>query len=166
LQSAMMRAFTMIIGAINLTLILNGVITNQEQLLGEVNKQDLQYLAGAMEIENGNETNAPYDDMMRLLLTGSVILNRVKSSKWNGDTIEEVILAKDGGFIQYASVTRDGFKTKKAKERTILLAKYLLIYGPICPESVVYQGQNPSCGSGIYKSIPVKGDKDEFFCFQ
>lgn len=144
-----------------LSLILNGHITHPDQLPGKVNETDLQHLSGAMEIENGNRTNKPKDDIRRLLLTGSVVLNRVRSDNWSGNTIEKVILAPG----QYAPVTRNGFKTKKATERTVLLAKYLLIYGPICPENVVYQGQSMN-GSGLYESIEVKGDKDELFCFE
>jgi len=148
-----------------LAMIYIGIISSPEQLTTPVNSTELQYLAGAMEIENGNETDKPYDDMRRLLLTGSVIINRIKSDKWYGSSVEQVIMAKDGGYIQYADVTRKGFKTVQAKERTILLAKYILIYGPICPGNVVYQGQSKN-GSGIYDSIPVKGDKNELFCFE
>lgn len=144
-----------IIGGIILAMILSGNITSPDQLPQQVNATDLQQLSGAMEIENGD--NGDYC----LLLTGSVVLNRVYSPHWSGDTIEKVILAKG----QYASVTRNGFKTKKAKERTVLLAKYLLIYGPICPSNVVYQGQGYN-GSGLYEKIEVKGQKPELFCYE
>ena len=143
-----------------------GLITSPDQLNGTVDPTQLQYLAGAMEIENGNPGGiSEMEDIRRLLLTGSVILNRKNSPHWQGDTIEGVIMAKDGGFIQYAWETRNGFKTKKASERTKLLAKYLLIYGSICPNNVMYQGQSKN-GSGVYDSIPVKGDKNELFCFE
>ena len=151
-----------VVAGIVLVMIMCGIINDPKQLTGNVNKTDLQNLSGAMEIENGNYGGNEDNDMDRLLLTGSVILNRLKSKKWNGSTIEEVILAKDGGYIQYASVTRKGFKTKKASKRTKLLAKYLLIYGSVCPENVVYQGQGKQKGT-LYKAIPVKGDKDELF---
>lgn len=131
-----------------------GIDTQSEEF-----KTDLQYLSGAMEIENGHNG----DEI--LLYTGSVILNRLNSKKWKGNTIEEVILAKDGGRIQYASVTRKGFKTKKASKRTKYLAKYLLIFGSVCPKNVVYQGQKKN-GSSVYKSCPVKGQKDEIFCYE
>ena len=148
-----------------LALIVSGVITDPSQLLGKVNETDLQYLSGEMEIENGNYGGNELNDMNRLLLTGSVPLNRMESPKWKGNTIEEVIMAKEGRFWQYAEVTRKGFKTKKASTRTKLLAKYLLIYGPVCPKNVVYQGQSKN-GSGVYASIPVKGDKNELFCYE
>ncbi len=122
-------------------------------------KTDLQYLSGAMQIENGDNGDKI------LLYTGSVILNRLNSPKWNGNTIEEVIMAKDGGFQQYATVTRKGFKTKKASKRTKYLAKYLLIFGSVVPENVVYQGQKKN-GSGVYERCPVPGQKDEIFCYE
>jgi len=144
-----------LIGSVVLMIILSG---GSVDINADVDKDDLQYLAGAMQIENGDNGDEC------LLLTGSVILNRLNSSKWNGNTIEEVIMAKDGGYWQYASVTRKGFKTKKVTKRTKMLAKYLLIFGPICPENVVYQGQR-STGSGEYKRIKVPGQKDEIFCY-
>ena len=143
-----------------------GIITSPKQLTQEVNSTNLQYLSGMMEIENGNPGGYSVDqDIRRLLLTGLVPLNRVASPNWDGNNIEEVILAKDYGYWQYAPVTRNGFKTKKASERTVLLAKYLLIYGPVCPPNVMYQGQGRN-GSGIYESIPVKGEKNELFCYE
>lgn len=131
-----------------------GIDTQSEQF-----QTDLKYLSGAMEIENGSNG----DEI--LLYTGSVILNRLHSKNWKGNTIEEVIMAKDYGFQQYASVTRNGFKTKKASKRTKYLAKYLLIFGSVCPENVVYQGQKKN-GSGVYKRCPVPGQKDEIFCYE
>lgn len=153
------------IAGLVLALIAVGAISDPNQLYGDVNSTDLKYLAGAMEIENGNDGGDKYDDIDRLLLTGSVILNRKNSPKWNGDSIEGVILAKDYGYWQYASVTRNGFKTKKASTRTTLLAKYLLIYGPVCPKNVMYQGQSKN-GSDVYKRIKVKHEKDELFCYE
>lgn len=150
-----------VVGGIILVLILNGYITTPEQLKGEVDATELRYMSGASEIENGNETGKYKDDVMRLLLTDSVILNRINSKHWYGNNVEEVILAKG----QYAPVTRNGFKTKKADDITILCAKYVLLYGSICPENVVYQGQSYN-GSGLYKEIPVKGEKSEKFCFE
>lgn len=155
-----------VVGAMVLGLIYAGIITLPNQLKGDVDATQLQHLSGMMEIENGNPGGySEEEDIRRLLLTGSVALNRIASPKWKGDTIEEVIMAKEGKYWQYAEVTRKGFKTKKASERTVLLAKYLLIYGAICPPNVMYQGQGKN-GSGIYDSIPVKGDKNELFCYE
>jgi len=151
-----------ITGAIILGLIYMGIITTPDQLKGEVNSTSLQHLSGTMEIENGNKGGySDLEDIQRLLYTGSVVLNRVNSPRWSGNNIEEVVLAKG----QYASVTRDNFKTKKATERTIMLAKYLLIYGSIIPENVVYQGQGKN-GSEEFARFHVKGDKDELFYYE
>lgn len=147
-------------GSILLALILMGIITSPDQLRGNVDAWDLQCLSGAMEIENGSNGDEC------LLLTGSVILNRLNSPKWKGNTIEEVITAYDGGW-QYASVTRKGFRTKNASERTRLLAKWLLIYGVICPENVMYQGTRKN-GSGVYKPLSnLPGQRaTEYFCYE
>ena len=155
-----------IVGAITLALIYAGIITSPNQLPYDVDATQLQYLSGMMELENGHPGGySMEEDIKRLLLTGSVPLNRIASPNWDGDTIEEVIMARDGGFLQYAPKTRNGFRTVKASERTTLLAKYLLIYGPVCPSNVMYQGQGRN-GSGVYDSIPVKGDKNELFCYE
>ena len=151
---------TKLVGGIIYALIMMGYITSVDQLHGEVNPNDLQYLSGAMEIENGSNGDRC------LLLTGSVILNRLNSPKWDGNTIEEVVLARDYGYQQYASVTRNGFRNKKASDRTVLLAKYLLLYGSICPSNVLFQGQNPHAGSGIYERIDVPYQTDEYFCYE
>lgn len=148
-----------IVAGIVLALITCGVITEPSQIPGKVNKTEMNQLASVMEIENGSNG----DECM--LLTGSVVLNRINSKKWKGNTIEDVILAKEGKYWQYASVTRNGFKTRKPKQHSKLLAKYLLTYGPICPENVVYQGQSYN-GSGLYKKIQVPGQKPELFCYE
>ena len=155
------NAINKIVANIILAMIYAGILTHPDQLKGDVDVTELKYMSGASEIENGNETGKYQDDVRRLLLTDSVIMNRINSSKWKGNNVEEVILARG----QYAPVTRNNFKTKKADDITVLCAKYVLIFGPICPENVVYQGQCKN-GSGIYDSIPVKGDKDELFCFE
>ena len=107
-----------------------------------------------------------------LLLTGSVALNRLYSKNWAGNTIEEVIRAKG----QYARTTVRDFQKVKIPERTKMLTKYLLIFGPICPSNVVYQGQkvngkgikDPKTGKiiHVYDRIEVPGQKDELFCYE
>lgn len=148
------------IAGIVLAMILSGYITSPDQLTEYVDSWELQCLSGSMACEN--ESNG--DEC--LLLTGSVILNRRNSSKWKGNTVEEVIMAYDGGW-QYAKTTRDNFRTKKASQRTVLLAKYLLLYGPICPENVMYQGTSIH-GSGVYKPLSnLPGQKCiEYFCYE
>ena len=157
-----------------LLLIFMGVLTSPDQIKGEVDAIEYKYMCGATEIENGNTTGITEEehrnDIYRILLTCSVIKNRIDSPNWYGDTVEKVIMAKG----QYASVTRNGFKTKEASDLVKLCCKYVLIYGAICPADIVYQGQNVN-GRGKmingklvheYARIPVRGDKDEIFCYE
>ena len=158
-----MQDNTQFISILVLTLILTGNMTLKGlNKYGQVNSQDVKYLAGAMEIENGNNSQ------LCRLLTGSVILNRMKSDKWSGSTISEVIEAKDGGYWQYAPVTRHNYKIKKASKETKMLAKYLLIFGSMAPENVVYQSKNKNAGSGVYWKEPTPNEsiKYEYFCYQ
>ena len=152
------KGITMIFSVIYLMLIMNGTITSPNQIAGEVNSWDLQCLAGMMMKENG------YCTERCVLLTGAVAINRLNSSKWNGNTIEEVIMAKDGGYWQYASSTRKEFRTVKATPRVQAMAKYLLIYGAdlVCPSNIIYQGMNKHQGSGVYWT----DGKGEYFCYE
>ena len=158
-----------VVGAIILAFIYAGVITHPDQLKGDIDPTEYKHMCGAVEIENGNLTGITdkeyANDMRRCLLTASVIENRKQSDSWKGSTTQEVILARDGGYLQYAPVTRNGFKTKEASDRVKLCVKYVLLFGPICPKNVVYQGQSKN-GSGVYDSIPVRGDRNEIFCFE
>ena len=157
-----------IVGTVILSVILTGGTLTDEffEQFGTPDKNDIQYLGGTMQLENGDNGDKC------LLLTGSVVLNRLYSSKWKGDTIKEIILAKG----QYAPKTRNNFQTVKLKPRIQMLAKYLLIFGPICPSNVVYQGQRIN-GKGIkdsktgkiihvYDTIEVPGQKPELFCYE
>lgn len=148
-----------------LIFILCGVITNPDQIKGKVDATEYKHMCGATMIENGNTTGITEEehrnDIYRILLTCSVIKNRIDSDNWHGDCVEEVIMAKG----QYAVVTRNGFKTKEASDLVKVCCKYVMIYGSICPENVVYQGQGIN-GSEVYARIPVRGDKDEIFCFE
>lgn len=146
-----------------LTLILTGQITSKGlNQFGTVLSRDVNHLAGVMTIEGGDSS-----DLCQLLI-GSVVLNRVKSDTWSGSTIDEVVEAKDGGYWQYADVTRKKYKTVKSTKHTKLLAKYLLIFGSIAPENVVYQGKNKNAGSGLYWKEPTPHEriKYEYFCYE
>ena len=150
---------TPVLAMVVLAMVMSGTITSKQlDAFGTTNKQDVKYLAGVMTEENGNNSDVCQ------LLTGSVVLNRMKSDKWNGSTIEEVIMATDGGFLQYARKTRNNFKIVKSTKRTKLLAKYLLIFGPICPENVVYQGMTKA-GTGEYWKEKTP-DGYEYFCYE
>lgn len=133
---------------------LKGIDVNSKEF-----KTELNHMSGAVTKENGDNS-----DLIQLL-TASVIENRKQSSKWKGSTTEEVVMAKEGKYWQYAKTTRDNFKTVKSSRRTRYLCKFVLIFGPVCPENVVYQGQSKN-GSGVYISIPVPGQKDEIFCYE
>lgn len=134
-----------------------------------VDATELKYMSGAVMIENGNMTGETPEeiknDCKRVLYTASVIENRKQSSTWKGDSTEEVIMAKEGPYWQYASVTRNNFKTKEYSDYIEAACHYVLYFGSILPKNVVYQGQGKN-GSGVYDSIPVRGDKDEVFCYE
>lgn len=158
------KGIVTLFSVVYLVMIMNGTITNPDQIYGKVDAWDLQCLAGAIMCENG------YGTERNCLLTGAVVINRVNSSHWKGNTIEEVIMAKDGGFWQYASSTRNKFKTIEASDRVKAIAKYLLIYGTnlVCPSNVVYQGKNKNAGSGLFWQEPTPNDgvKYEYFCYE
>lgn len=162
MELSIVKMVKYMISSILLTMILNGYITSPDQIPGKVDAWEWQCLSGAIMCEN------PYGTEMNCLLTGCVLINRKNSSHWNGNTIEEVVLAKDGGFIQYATTTRDNFRTIKCSDRVRAIAKYLLVYGVICPENVVYQGKNEHAGSGLYWKEPTPNEKIkyEYFCFE
>lgn len=149
-----------------LMLLLNGFIPDLSKY--PVNETELKYMSGATMVENGNMTGKTFEevknDCKRVLYTASVIENRKQSDKWKGTTTEEVVLAKEGPYYQYASVTRNKFKTIEYTEYVEAACHYVLYFGSILPENVVYQGQSKN-GSGVYDSIPVRGDRDEVFCY-
>lgn len=167
MQEIMTKAITKIFAVVYFTLIMNGSITSPDQVPGKVDSRDLQYLAGAMMIENG------YNSEECVFLTGAVIMNRLYSDNWKGNTIEQIITAKG----QYADVTVNGFRTKKCTDRVLAIAKYILLYyepGFQCDADVVYQSQRV-LGHGKYidgvlvheyRRIKVPGQKDEIFCYE
>ena len=154
------KTLTRIIAMAYMLLIINGNITSPDQLPGKINKNDLQSLGGTIQCENG--------DCKKILCpfyTGCVVLNRLHSTVWSGDTIDEVVNAKeDGKYWQYAYSTRRDYKTKKCSERTLLIAKYLLIFyepGLQVPKTLIYQGRNSNAGSGVFWD----DDDGEYFCY-
>ena len=153
------KAVTKMMGIIYLAMILNGHIVSPDQIPGAVDLIEFGHLAGTIECENGSNS------VKCRLLTGSVVLNRIASPNWHGDNVEQVVMAKDGGFIQYAIPTRNNFKTRKASQLTQAIAKYLLIFGPVCPKNVMYQGQNKYAGSGVYDWCDTPDGK-EVFCYE
>ena len=160
MQEIMTKAITRIFAVVYLTLIMNGSITSPDQIPGNVDPRNLQQLAGVIMCENGS-----CPEIKCQLLTGVVPLNRLYSNHWNGDSIEEVIMAKDGGFWQYAYTTRRDFKTIKCSDLSLAIAKYLLIYYEpdlIAPKELMYQGMNKYAGSEVY----WPDGHGEYFCLE
>ena len=74
-----------------------------------------------------------------------LIMNRLHSPRWIGNSIDEVINAKDSGYWQYAYTTRRDYKTKKCNVRSLLIAKYLLLYYQPdlqAEKEIIFQGRN------------------------
>lgn len=147
--------------------LMHGVIPDLSKY--PVDATELKHASGTVMIENGNMTGKTEEEIVndckRVLYTASVLKNRIDSDKWKGNTIEEVVMAKEGPYWQYAPVTRNNFKTVKYTEYIEAACHYVLYFGSVIPKNVVYQGQSKN-GSGVYESIPVKGDKDEIFCYE
>ena len=91
-------------------------------------------------------------DNMRLY-SGSVVLNRIKDSRFP-DTIEEVIYQPG----QY-KCTWDGNFDKPVTEGSMNAAIYLLENGSQLPENVVFQSEFPQ-GQGIYTK-----EMNLYFCY-
>ena len=91
-------------------------------------------------------------DTMRLY-SGSVVLNRIKDSRFP-DTIEEVIYQPG----QY-KCTWDGNFNKPVTEGSMNAAIYLLENGSQLPENVVFQSEFPQ-GQGIYTK-----EMNLYFCY-
>lgn len=132
-----------------------GVVTHSSQLPQQVDENDLNLLSACMQLENGDNGDRC------LLLTGSVVLNRVYYCSWCPNTVEGVLYQKG----QYASHTVKNLKTVLIPERTRILAKFLLIYGPICPKNVIFQSQQKNLGNGHYDIIETP-DGPEYFAFE
>lgn len=79
------------------------------------------------------------------IYTGSVVLNRLNSPKWKGNTIKQVVFAKG----QYAC-TWDGNYYRTPDETNMAAAKYLLEYGSQIPSNVVFQSGGKQ-GKGVWK---------------
>jgi len=90
---------------------------------------------------------------------GSVVLNRKNSPNWKGNTIKEICLARDGGFIQYACFV-DGNAYRQQTELSKEVAKFLLENGSQIPSNVVYQSQSIQ-GHGVWKKLDC-----HYFCYE
>lgn len=88
------------------------------------------------------------------IYTGSVVLNRVKSDKWKGNTIKQVVFAKG----QYSCV-RDGNYYREPTDTNWSAAKYLLEHGSQIPYNVVFQSAGRQ-GTGVWKKT-----KSATYCY-
>lgn len=117
---------------------------------------DLHLLSAVMELENGGSNDRC------ILLTGSVVLNRVASPHWP-DTIRDVIFQgyNGKGAQQYATSTIKRIDSVKVSGRVTELARQLMLFGSIAPSNVVYQSRYAHQGSGNYEVI-----NGEYFAYE
>lgn len=101
--------------------------------------EEIQLLAAAMELENGCNSD------LCILLTGSVILNRVAHPRYP-NTIYGVLHQKG----QYAEWTLRHLDTVKVTERTMSLALKLIMCGSRDKE-IIFQSMHPELGHVKYK---------------
>lgn len=94
--------------------------------------EDLTILAGVIYGENY------VSGRWEMMLTGSVVLNRVLSDKFP-NTIKDVVYQFDGEYEQYAPRTKRLIGSSEIPEVCYKLAKLLLEYGPVAPEFLLYQ---------------------------
>lgn len=132
----------------------------------KLDKKEVKLVANTIDLENGGSVEVGFqkndrDGIDCGLLTGSVVLNRAYFCKWCPDTIEGVLYQKG----QYASHTTRNLDSHKATKECQLLAKFLLIFGPTCPENVVYQSQNSRLGSKLYRKIKTTSGY-EYFAYE
>lgn len=103
-----------------------------------IEQSDIDLLARLMTAEQGYDA-----DEMDYYLTGSVVINRMKSNKYP-DTLQDVIY-QDG---QYQCVENLHIN-RPYDEVAYQVAEELLVYGTNVDEQVVYQSEFKQ-GSGIY----------------
>ena len=104
---------------------------------------DTKMLADVMWLENGHTGKTKDENRECLILTGSVVLNRMKSGEWGGTTIKEVIYAKG----QYASHTKNNIGKTDTPDWVYELAEDMLNYGTNVPDYVIYQSMQAGLGT-------------------
>lgn len=109
-------------------------------------EEELSLLSDVMYLEN--YSNGEYV----MLLTGSVVLNRVASKDFP-NSIREVLYQRG----QYATASRLG--KVDTPESVKVLAKRLLMFGSIAPHEVVWQAMSKQ-GRGIWYE-----ENGEYFCY-
>jgi len=111
-------------------------------------EEDVMLLAQVMYAEVGIflQTQTEEDAKRAHILTGSVVINRVRTGIW-GDTIKDVIYAPG----QYQCVD-DGNINNEPPEEVIKWAEILLEYGPEGPDDMIFQSQFEQ-GTSTYDKI-------------
>jgi len=99
--------------------------------------EDYLLIAAAMQLENGCNSD------WCLILTGSVIMNRVETG-W-ANSVHGVLFQKG----QYAKHTLDNLYTVKVSERVLALALKLMMCGSADKE-IVFQSMHPELGKVKY----------------
>ena len=111
-------------------------------------EDDVMVLGDIGWLENGSTGDNEEENVAALILTMAVVLNRVNSDKWKGDTIKEVLYAKG----QYASSTKNKIGKTDTPDWVYDLARELLTYGSNVPDYVVYQSTQSKLGT-VWKII-------------
>lgn len=132
-----MKKVIAILAAFILIITCPGVKANARNVSLDV--QEIKLLAAAMELENGCNSD------LCLMLTGSVILNRVNSPEWP-NTVYGVLHQRG----QYAEWTLRHLDTVKVSERTMCLALKLAMCGSLDTE-IIFQSMHPELGKVKYK---------------
>lgn len=101
--------------------------------------EEIKLLAAAMELENGMNSD------LCVLLTGTVILNRVRSKNYP-NTIKGVLFQKG----QYAKHTVDNLYKVKVSDRVMSLALRVATHRPLDPD-IIFQSMYPHLGKVRYK---------------
>jgi hypothetical protein len=114
----------------------------------EYTPEDVQILGDTMWLENGHTGKTEEENLKVLILTGAVVVNRVKSDdpwwhKTGAKTVYDVVYASG----QYAKATRDKIGKTDTPQWVYDLAEEILKYGTTVPEYVIYQSQQPNLGT-------------------
>ena len=120
----------------------------------DLTEDDIELLARLITAEVGYATNYdPLDYEQMCYLTGSVVINRINSSKFP-NTLKDVIYQSG----QYQCVD-NGHISREYDDVAWEVAEELLVYGTTIDESVVFQSEFQQ-GSGIYLKIG-----NQYFCY-
>ena len=109
---------------------------------------DTQLLADIMYLENGSTGKTEAENREVLILTACVVLNRMESGEWGGDTIEAVLNCPG----QYASHTRNNVGKCNTPQYIVNLAEDILTFGTNVPKYVIFQSTQKNLGT-IWKIV-------------